>query len=253
MALRASKADLLANGVAGDTFDVFILRVVGADRYLDRQSTTASGTSPADALTQAEVDAVVTDLTTRGENLGYFDPATQPATLVSQNAGDFFFNTADGNSMYRATAVGQAVTAFTKFVLPGATGHIIGSSGTYVGLPTCVNGEYALLQNDVIGTGTAAAPQYPKGIYKGGGGIWQLDESIGSGPSTPASEAVVIASIPADTWTNVPAGTSVTTPIYIDIKDAANQYIDLDRRVVAGVWQVISSVPLSNIQVILWS
>lgn len=41
MAVRASKADLLANGVADDTFDVFILRVVGADRFLDRDDTTA--------------------------------------------------------------------------------------------------------------------------------------------------------------------------------------------------------------------
>jgi len=52
--------------------------------------------------------------------------------------------------------------------------EITGYAATYAGLPTTVDGNYSLLTVDDIGTGTALAPQYPKGVYKRTAGAWVL-------------------------------------------------------------------------------
>lgn len=120
------------------------------------------------ALTSTQVAQLIEDLN-RGENLGFIDPAS--STLKSQNAADYFYNTADGNALYRATAADQAIAAFTKVSVDGG-GTIIGEATTFATLPGVQNGKYALLTKDDVGTGTADAPQYKSGVYKGIGGVW---------------------------------------------------------------------------------
>lgn len=141
-------------------------------------STGGGGTpSPADTLSSAQVNQLVDDLG-RGENLGFIDPAVA-SPLTSQSDKDYFYNTADNGALYRATATGQDVTAFTKFTLPGDTdGIVIGEAGTYAGLPAVQNDNYAILTADDVGTGTVEAPQYPKGFYKGVAGSWVTQLNI---------------------------------------------------------------------------
>ncbi len=214
--------------------------------YIAGGDNRSSGTTSGTGLTIAQEDQLATDIL-RGENLGFIDPAApSSATLTSQNAADYFYNTADSNSLYRATAAGQGVGAFTKVVVPGTTGTIIGEAATYAALPAVVNGQYAML--------TATDGTRIKGIYKGVGGAWVQNAIAGvSISSTPASETVVLANLPADTWTDVPAGTQVTAPLFIDTLDASGNAIDINARLVGGKWRVISSVAMTNVQIILWS
>lgn len=69
-------------------------------------------------------------------------------------------------------------------VPPVVLGRIIGEAATYAALPAPSEGNYALLQVDTIGTGTAAAPQYPRGVYKTVGGVWvaELDTQTAPAP-----------------------------------------------------------------------
>ena len=65
----------------------------------------------------AQILALETDIKAKGRNLGTFDSAAPPGGLPSITAKDFFYNTADGNSLYYAAADGDAITAFTKLAV----------------------------------------------------------------------------------------------------------------------------------------
>ena len=67
------------------------------------------------------------------------------------------------------------------------TGDYVGSDTTFAALPTAstggktaVNGDWATLTVDVIGTGTAEAPEFPKGIYLYDGAAYVFAFALGS-------------------------------------------------------------------------
>ena len=71
------------------------------------------------------------------------------------------------------------------------TGDYIGSSAVYSTLPTsstagktAVNGDWAYLSADVVGTGTALVPQYKKGVYLTDGTTYTFAFAIGSDAGT---------------------------------------------------------------------
>jgi hypothetical protein len=69
--------------------------------------------------------------------------------------------------------------------------------------------------------------------------------------TTATSEIVSMAALPADVWTSIPIGSTVTNPLDFTVSNSAGNLLRLPRRLSAGRWQVISSVPLSLISVLL--
>lgn len=69
---------------------------------------------------------------------------------------------------------------------PNVTGDYMGLSATYVGLPisnptkNVANGDWAALTADVVGTGTALAPQYPRGVYLHNGTSYSFAFTLGN-------------------------------------------------------------------------
>jgi hypothetical protein len=80
-----------------------------------------------------------------------------------------------------STNVQGAIASLTnKFA--NITGQYIGSAAIFASLPTvgATNGDWSYLSADVIGTGTALSPQYPKGVYIYNGTAYSFGFEIGS-------------------------------------------------------------------------
>lgn len=100
-------------------------------------------------------------------------------------------------------ATGQLIAGAIEIEVRGM---FMGASATYTGLPTSnagratvLEGDWALLTADVIGTGTAAAPQYPRGGYVRGATAyafsWPLD-AVASVTGDYVGSAVSFATLP---------------------------------------------------------
>jgi hypothetical protein len=115
--------------------------------------------------------------------------------------------------------------AFSFALGSTSTGDYIGAAATFATLPktathkaTALAGDWALLTADVVGTGTASAPQYPRGVYAYDGTNFALSMAIGSAAMPylflpAASVTAAIAGNPTvaefNTWLALPANAGV--------------------------------------------
>lgn len=91
---------------------------------------------------------------------------------------------------------------FGIMTAPPVSGQYAGSGATFATLPTAnrdatvlSTGDFAELLADDIGTGSAAAPQYPAGRYAWNGTAWALDITT---PDIPSAATAIATTAPAD-------------------------------------------------------
>ncbi len=146
-----------------------------------------------------------------------------------------------------------------KSITPAVTGgRYVGTAATYATLPTTFEGssllakDAAFLSADVIGTGTALAPQYSRGWYRWDGTnyVSEVKESTGVSPS----ETISLASLPADTWTKVTA-TLIASVTDVAIRSATGELIttSLQRRIVTGGVELRSDTALTNLNITVFA
>lgn len=125
-----------------------------------------------------------------------------------------------GAYQYNGTAY-----AFSFALGANSTGDYLGAAATFAALPktathkaVAVAGDWALLTADVVGTGTASAPQYARGIYAYDGTNFALSMAIGSAAMPylflpVANITAAIAGNPTvaefNTWLALPANSGV--------------------------------------------
>jgi hypothetical protein len=66
------------------------------------------------------------------------------------------------------------------------------------------------------------------------------------------SDTVVLASLPSDTWTALPASTVVPAPLDVTVLSSTGDMLDIPLRRSGTTWQAMSSVTQTNLQFTLW-
>ena len=92
-----------------------------------------------------------------------------------------------------AAAAQDAAIAANSLALANITGQFIGADATYAALPVTndtTTGDWVSLVADDVGSGTAAAPQYPAGVYVYDGIAYVFSFVMGGGSGVVAVSTI---------------------------------------------------------------